>query len=289
MNKGGFSLKSVFFIFMLVCLFFGTVDVNAVSKSAENETITKNVSSSDDLQQYYNKTELDFEPNYRTMNLNKELKKGDIIFERNAGLGLTHHVAIVVDTLYSSKYDINYVKIIESIPGDGVCYSLIDETRFIRKDDTILRLKENLSESDINKLMYFLEKQVGKSYSYVYTEAPTDINTEKWYCSSLVYACYNYIGIDLYPGNWSTITPGDILASEKLMKVNTTAHLCEFNRCTRLDRYYHDHHCAYCGLITRNSHFFIKRFNYKECLDCGYRIYEGGIEQLCYSNKLVNY
>lgn len=65
-------MKSVFFILTLVCLFFCNVDVNAVSKSAKNETVTENVSSSDDLQQYYNKTELDFEPNYRTMNLNKD-------------------------------------------------------------------------------------------------------------------------------------------------------------------------------------------------------------------------
>ncbi|MDD6302916.1 MAG: hypothetical protein PUA56_06435 [Bacillales bacterium] len=54
--------------------------------------------------------------------------------------------------------------------------------------------------------------QLGKPYQ-IHTNINTDINSNSWYCSELIYAAYMFTYIDLSNGNSSIVTPSDILNS----------------------------------------------------------------------------
>ena len=279
----------VLFLIFFGNFFHGGLVVNSDKSTADNVNLEVKSSNKLGLEKYSNVSKLNFMPVYNKYNLCKEIKKGDIIFEAAGGAGITHHIAVVEDVVYSNEYDVKYIKIIEAIKPN-VCYGIIDDYRFDAAGGKILRYKNGLTEDQIGKILYFLHKQVGKEYNEFRPDVPnTSIDAVDWYCSSLAYSAYLYAGIDLYPNNFSFLTPGDILKSKELVPINTTTHICEFNRCTRLDRYYHDCHCVYCGNIKRNQHFFKLYSNYKECHSCGYRIYDSGIEQLSYSKKMVTY
>lgn len=109
------------------------------------------------LEKYSNVSKLNFMPVYNKYNLCKEIKKGDIIFEAAGGAGITHHIAVVEDVVYSNEYDVKYIKIIEAIKPN-VCYGIIDDYRFDAAGGKILRYKNGLTEDQIGKILYFLHK-----------------------------------------------------------------------------------------------------------------------------------
>lgn len=282
--------KICLFIIVIFLLFInGMTLVNAKEidvKKLETQVKTSNKLG---LEKYENNYELNFVPVYDVYNLSKDLKKGDIIYEAAGGSGVTHHIAIVEDIVFSSEYDVQYIRIIEAI-DPKVCYSLFDDYRYDIASSTILRYKEEFTEEQLNKIFYFLKHQIGKKYSVFDGGNPNvDINSSGWYCSSLIYAAYLYAGIDLYPNNKWHITPGDLYNSEQLYIVQMSKHSCDFSWHQYMANYYHNSHCITCGKTFANNHTYIYYKNYKECKFCGYRIYEGGLEQICYTKKSTNF
>lgn len=161
---------------------------------------------------------------YSNYKLLDKVKTGDIIHEnRNWSFSsITGHIACVEGIYYlldskSGKYYKN-IRIIEAI-SDGVCRSVLDDTRCDDNKVVLLRYKTSISETNMNKIINFLTAQLGKKYRCDGSRN-TSIDTDNWYCSELVWAAYNYIGLDIEDGNFGFITPGDILDSDNTKKIS---------------------------------------------------------------------
>ena len=122
------------------------------------------------------------------------IKEGDIIFETETVLFNTGHNAIVYDMEKNSEYG-NYIQTIEAVLG-GVQFGFLDDTRIVDYKIKILRVV-GASEEVVQDTKYFAYKQLGKEYFLNILRLNTDINSESWYCSELVYAAYKYAGIDI--------------------------------------------------------------------------------------------
>ena len=120
-------------------------------------------------------------------------------------------------------YDSNHryrcnIHIIEAI-SSGVCRSVLDDTRCYDNKVVILRYKNSISDQNMRKVLNFLIGQLGKKYS-LDGSRNTSFSTSNWYCSELVWAAYNYIGLDIEDGNFGLITPGDILDSANTKRIS---------------------------------------------------------------------
>ena len=89
----------------------------------------------------------------------------------------------------------SYIETIEAV-GGGVQRGFLDDLRMTAYKCKILRV---IGRNDINadSSIYFATSQVGKTYSLNTFRLNTSINSTKWYCSELVYACWKYAGIDI--------------------------------------------------------------------------------------------
>ena len=159
-------------------------------------------------------------PNY----LFSKIRNGDIVYE-SSGVG---HIAVVTNThkKTDNPNDPYYIETIEAVPY-GVCYGFLDENRIINNMIKILR--PNITDYGMtlmyDKVYNFLEKQIGKDYTYDYIHPHTDINTTSWYCSELAWAAYMNIGLNLTEENGETSPrnlpiPFTIYKSSNVIKIS---------------------------------------------------------------------
>lgn len=123
-----------------------------------------------------------------------ELKEGDIIYETETILFNAGHNAIIYDLEKDSEIGA-YVQTIEAV-GGGVQFGYLDDTRMVDFRVKILRVK-GVNQNIIEKAKYFCYKQLGKPYSLNPLRLNTSIDSTSWYCSELMYAAYNYDGVDI--------------------------------------------------------------------------------------------
>lgn len=155
------------------------------------------------------------EAKYSKYNLLDVVKKGDIIYEDNGGLGITGHIAIV-DGIYTNSNGSKYIRLIEAISNNlgGVTRSILDDTRVDEKDVTILRVS-GATSSQKNAAVSFCRGEVGSEYRLDLAKDTNSSETD-WYCSELVWAAYKNQGIDIEVGGSHGepgVTPHDILDS----------------------------------------------------------------------------
>lgn len=170
---------------------------------------------------YYNTgTDLPQQANYSKYNLLNTVKKGDIIFEANGGLGITGHTAIVEGIFYSDTQQQYYIRVVEATLL-GVIRSVLDDERIDENAGTVLRVSD-ATESQINNAVSFCTSQLGKSYLLDFAK-DTSASESNWYCSELVWAGYYNQGINIETTgfyNEPGITPRDIYNSSKTCEVS---------------------------------------------------------------------
>lgn len=188
----------------------------------ENQPSTRSSSSGGSDYYYDIGTSLptDVTPDYSEYNLLSTVQKGDLIYEANGGFGITGHIAIVEGFYHNEARDITYIRIIEAI-SDGVCRSLLDDTRVDEKAVTVLRVS-GVDDTTKNSAISFCVGELGSSYSLDF-QKDTSSSETNWYCSELVWAGYYNQGIDIErepflsePG----VTPRDIFNSEQVYSIN---------------------------------------------------------------------
>lgn len=185
------------------------LEIMAPHTTTYSKARSSSSSSSSGSTWYYNTgTSLPQKANYSAYQLLSKVKKGDIVHEANGGFGITGHSAIVEGIFYNTTYKQYYVRIIEAI-SDGVCRSVLDDTRVDDKDVTIYRVSSATS-TQINKAVSFATGELGSSYNLDFAK-DTSSSEKDWYCSELVWAAYKNQGIDIEtslgePG----VTPRDI-------------------------------------------------------------------------------
>ncbi len=123
-----------------------------------------------------------------------QLQSGDIVFETDTVFFDIGHTAIIVDVAHDSEYG-SYIQTIEAT-ASGVKYGFLDDNRMVRYGVKILRAVDT-TKVRRNDVVYFANMQLGKPYSLRPFELMTDIFSPYWYCSEMVYAAYNFAGIDV--------------------------------------------------------------------------------------------
>lgn len=171
-----------------------------------------------DTHWYYNTgTALMDKPNYSNYNLLSIVQAGDILYEDQGGSGLTGHIAIVEGIFYDTSYSVFYIRLVEAIgfisgsigQGDGVCRSVLDDSRFMNRQGMILRVS-SANATQKSAAVAFCVGQIGKGYS-IDLAHDTSANETDWYCSELAWAAYYLQGIDLETSsNLPGITPREI-------------------------------------------------------------------------------
>jgi len=124
----------------------------------------------------------------------KYLKRGDLIYEPEAGGGLSGHTAIVLGIYYDSTYNQEYVLLLEAVPNK-VCYGVLTPTRFSQQHGIIKRFT-NVSENDINTAIQWALTQYGEDYAISVSKNPNKSN-DSWYCSELIWAAFYSVGVYL--------------------------------------------------------------------------------------------
>lgn len=138
------------------------------------------------------------------------VEMGDIIYEANGSTGsITGHCALIVDVNHDSYYG-NYIQTIEAV-NPKVSRGFLDDNRMVQFKASILRPVDQ-TYYIANSAKNFVINQLGKPYQ-IHTNINTNINSNSWYCSELIYAAYMFTYIDLSNGNSSIVTPSDILNS----------------------------------------------------------------------------
>lgn len=130
------------------------------------------------------------------------LKVGDIILEDE--VSNFRHVAAITSLNHEvtqfGSYN-TYIQTIEAVNSTpGVQFGYLDDQRILDKKIKICRFKNSLSSTQTDNLLYFLKEQLGKSYS-LHSYVNSSIYSSTWYCTELIRASYNYIGIDIAPSN----------------------------------------------------------------------------------------
>lgn len=159
--------------------------------------------------------------------LEKYVKPGDIFVDTVGAIiqiGFikyqTGHAGIVKSVTYESSGKC-VIKTIEALGYDeGIKEVELTAQRVY--NGAIYRV-EGVTTEQINKAIYFSEKQVGKDYKFklLKSQRATSINTDSWYCSELVVAAYKYgANVDLSStDNSGWINPTAIGDNSKTKKV----------------------------------------------------------------------
>lgn len=159
-------------------------------------------------------------PSYGKFDFSKA-SMGDILYEDAGFGGLTGHIAFVEGWFYDSNYSVQYIRVIESILDGGVCRGYLDDDRFIARKGTLLKV--DATNTQKSQALYFISKQLGKPWVLQPFTKPTSIDHTQWQCSTLVWAAYNYAGVDVEQhgiGGGTGVTPHDIRDAD-----TTTAYL----------------------------------------------------------------
>lgn len=122
------------------------------------------------------------------------LQVGDIVHESETAFFDTGHTAIISDTAHNSDYG-KYIQTIEAV-GSGVSYGMLDDNRMVNFGVMIIRVV-GATESQRQSAVSFMRGQIGKPYSLNPIRLNKSYSSEEWYCSELVYAAYNSVGIDV--------------------------------------------------------------------------------------------
>lgn len=151
----------------------------------------------------FNKEHSQFNHNGTVSNSNfpNECNGGEVLVTSEGSSGsLIGHAGIVFDGATS----------IESDPDRGVHYGDSDDW-MSKRTIYILVSKE---KDNMEPASYYAYEQLGKPYNWNFFDRKT---TDSFYCSQLVWRSYlDGLDIDLCPGAWSFVSPGDILNSDKL-------------------------------------------------------------------------
>ena len=227
-------------------------------------------------------------------NLLKYLKKGDLIYEPEAGWSITGHTALVVDIAYDATYQQEYVLVVEAVPNGGVCYGVLTPNRFNTLKDIIKRVK-TATQAQINSAVSWACNQVGKSY-FVSTSKSPDPDNEFWYCSELVWAAFYWQGIyldqnDNEASGGSVVMPHEINADADLTTImqhgkttvatsnNTSTHTITCNNETFTENHKYITYnssqviCAVCDYIHSHSYTIYRScgdgVNHRKFCGCG--------------------
>lgn len=164
--------------------------ISSSSSSGDADYILKNIEN----YQFTTKNSFSRTPFYSIYNYSSIKQGDDIVWETETIFNNAGHNALITDLKHKSSYG-NYIETIEAV-GGGVQYGFIDDVRITAYKCKILRVKGSDKEK-VDKAVYFAWKQVGKRYNLNIFRLNTDINSNEWYCSELVYACWKYAGIDI--------------------------------------------------------------------------------------------
>lgn len=138
------------------------------------------------------------------------VRAGDILYEDKGFMGLTGHIAIVEGWFYDATLGVSYIRLIESV-SSGVVRSYLDDDRFDVKQGQLFHVAT--SDEQVANALYFCRQQLGKPWALQPFTKPTDINHPRWQCSTMVWAAYNYAGVDVEQhgaGGGPGITPHDV-------------------------------------------------------------------------------
>jgi hypothetical protein len=175
-------------------------------------TSSSSSSSSGDRAWYYDTGEsLPQMPNYGKFYFSN-IWAGDILYESAGFGGLTGHIAIIEGKFYDSSYEVNYWRLMEAVHPGGVCRGVLDDDRFVDRKGYLLYVPSSTS-TQRSQAIYFVTQQLGKPWALQPFTKPTSINHPRWQCSTLVWAAYKYVGIDIEQkgfGSGPGITPHDI-------------------------------------------------------------------------------
>ncbi len=172
------------------------------SKKAKYATVS---SSSSDAYYVLNSTTYDETPTdvfkelpiyYDYDSLVKILMNGDIIYETVTIFFNAGHNALITKLDQKTTDGRYFIQTIEAV-GSGVNYGFLDDQRIVDFGVKILRTTAP-TMSYIPLVIYFAEQQLGKKYCPDYDrKAHSNIDSEDWYCSELVWAAYMYAEIDI--------------------------------------------------------------------------------------------
>ena len=127
-----------------------------------------------------------------------DIEKGDIILSVTHndllmaidGENVVHHATLCIKTPESNA-DTAFITI-EGV-GKNIAYFSLDDIR--NNDDTayVMRCK-NITAEQINKIVEFAQKQIGKPYNTNFIKKEEE---ESFYCTQLVWAAYREAGIEI--------------------------------------------------------------------------------------------
>lgn len=140
------------------------------------------------------------------------LQVGDIILEDS--INYYWHTCVISDLNHSVSQlhsVTSYIQTIEAINNsEGVQYGYLDDQRILDHKVKIARYKNrDLSDSEKNSVIKFATAQIAKPYS-LHNSVHASITSPSWYCNELVWAAYQYAGINIAPSytDYDTILLG---------------------------------------------------------------------------------
>lgn len=185
-----------------------TIDGYSASTGAPCSSSSSSSSSGGDSW-YDIGTKLPENPSYGKYDFSN-VKAGDILYEGTGFGGLTEHIAIVEGWFHDDTYDVDYIRLIESV-SMGVVRSYLDDDRFEKKEGQLFHV--DATDEQIEDALYFCEKLLGKPWVLQPFTKPTLIDHTQWRCSTMVWAAYSYAGVDVEQHGWGGgpgITPHDV-------------------------------------------------------------------------------
>ncbi len=277
--------KSIFaaslLVFFLISVFYKGNNLKTYGKGEEEKSLNSyklceyndedliSLSSSDgvtDETWYGIGTSLPHPVNYSNSDLLKFLKPGDLIFERAGSYGYSGHSAIVEGIFYDSRYNQEYIRIIEAMPEYNVSRGLLTPNRFDDRKTSVSRLT-GASEEQINGIIDFCISQLNKPYnvSHYMDSSPDSPN---WYCSELIWAALKSQGMDFHHGSFY-VCPEDIHIYSGATLVMHYEYQTEI---VEIDSTEHEFFCSLPSYSIKEKHNFVFYNNcYETCRTCNYK------------------
>ena len=243
-------------------------DINELPEELENFD-----SSSRSTSVYNIGQNLPYSVDYSSSNLLRFVKKGDILYDPVGSFipvvyGATGHTAIVEGIFFDDTFQQFYIRTIESNLDCGVARGLLSPERF-ENGMTIYRV-HNATENQIDIAVNFAINQLGESYDTNLLLGNVDINSDKWYCSELVWAAYKSadIELDLRTNKNGLLSPHVLVDTYLLGKIMKDECATEFYINDILHIYYCDND-SFSEPHDRNE----KNGEFDKCSVCGHIFY----------------
>ena len=153
--------------------------------------IQKNISNANAEDEYYGENS----NNQRGSIVGSQM--GDIVYETDGGFAeYTGHIAYVQGCFWDSTFHQYYIRTIEAVL-QGVVFGVLEDSRYDFRGDYVYRVT-NASPNHLLSSAMFMSYQLGKNWwPKFFGPCDTSVNTNRWYCSELVWAAYYYAGINL--------------------------------------------------------------------------------------------